>query len=94
MTSEPSIHLYSRRRINNIVQPIVTIIASILFLLPVSLLLTLTISDRKRLAIIVLSVVFFPLAIRPFSRPKSHELIAMTAAYVAVLVVFVEFNTA
>lgn len=92
MTKDKSIRLYSRTRINVLVQVIATAVATILFAVPVSLLTVLNISDRKRLAIIILSLIAFPLVIRPFSRPKSHELLAMTATYAAVLVIFVDFN--
>lgn len=93
MTTDPKIQLYSRSKINAVVQVVAFLIASIVFLVPMSILLMLKLSDPKRLTIIILSMVFFPLTIRPFTRPKSHELIAMTATYAAVLVVFVELNS-
>ena len=89
MTDDSSIQLYSRAKINIIVQTIVTIVATAVFALPLSILTELNISNGQRLALIAISVVLFPLIIRPFSRPRPHELLAMTAAYAAVLVVFV-----
>ena len=89
MTDDSDIQLYSRTRINIIVQTIATIVATIIFTVPLSMLTVLNISDGQRLIFIVISVVLFPLVIRPFSRPRPHELLAMTVAYAAVLVVFV-----
>jgi len=89
MTDDTSIHLYSRTKINFVVQIIVTIVGTVIFTVPLSILTVLNISNQQRLALIVISVVLFPLVIRPFSRPRPHELLAMTAAYAAVLVVFV-----
>lgn len=92
MTQDKAIRLYSRPRMNVLVQVIATAVAIILFSLPVILLTLLHISDRIRLAIIIVSFAAFALVVRAISRPKNHELFAMTAAYAAVLVIFVDLN--
>jgi len=86
MTDDSNVHLYSRSKINIVVQTTVTIVATIIFMVPLSILSLLKISASQRLGLIMVSVVLFPLVIRPFSRPQPHELLAMTVVYVAVLV--------
>lgn len=87
MTSSPHVHLYSHTKLNFIVQTIATIIGSLVFMLPVSLLRLFQISNDHHLAIVVLTVIFFPLVVRPFSRPRFHELAAMTAVYATVMLI-------
>ena len=63
--------------------------ASVTFMIPITMLTLLDISDPQKLGIMLISILLFPVVIMPFSRPKHSELLAMTAAYTAVLVVFV-----
>jgi len=58
-------------------------------MIPITLLTLLDISNPQKLGIMLISILLFPVVIGPFSRPKHSELLAMTAAYAAVLVVFV-----
>ena len=88
-TDNRLIHLFSRARINILAQIIITFIATAVFMIPISMLTLLNTSNSQKLGIMLVSVLLFPVVIGPFSRPKHSELLAMTAAYAAVLVVFV-----
>lgn len=82
------INLFSKARISALIQVTVTIITVGLLMVPVCLLFKLKMADKIKVVLLLVFVLVFPIAISVFARPRHHELFAATAAYTAVLVVF------
>lgn len=82
------INLFSKTRINMLIQLIVALITLVLLLVPVCLLFKMNLKDEVKVALVLVFVIVFPVSILVFARPRPHELFAATAAYTAVLVVF------
>ncbi|EKG18467.1 hypothetical protein MPH_04269 [Macrophomina phaseolina MS6] len=82
------ISLFSKTRINMLIQLIVALITLTLLVVPVCLLFDMDLTDEAKVVIVVVFVLVFPVSILFFATPRPHELFAATAAYTAVLVVF------
>ncbi|KAH7065541.1 hypothetical protein B0J12DRAFT_39630 [Macrophomina phaseolina] len=82
------ISLFSKTRINMLIQLIVALITLTLLVVPVCLLFDMDLTDKAKVVIVVVFVLVFPVSILFFATPRPHELFAATAAYTAVLVVF------
>lgn len=92
MTTDKSLHLLSRSRMDGTIDALQASIATIVFMIPIGLLARPSFSYQTRLVIVMSSIASFPIIIRWFSRLRAHELVLMTAAYAAVLVVFIGLN--
>jgi hypothetical protein len=86
---EQSVHIYSKRRIGILSRLLNTLLAVVLLIAPV---IVLFITRRKpaaiKIAIISVFTIAFSVALSLFTKAKRHEVFAATAAYSAVLVVF------
>lgn len=87
--------LYSRRRIDSVVSLVITAMILVLLIVPVYILWNLTrdVHSGQAIAIIIavllVSTLIFSAELTLFTRAKRHEVLAASAAYCAVLVVFV-----
>lgn len=93
-TNDENIHYYSQSRIQKLVGLIITLIIFVLLVLPVVALYKLTsIGDRDStfdaVGILVVFTLLFSAAMSLLTEAKRHELFAASAAYCAVLVVFI-----
>jgi len=97
-TSDKCMFYYSQSRIEKLVGLIITIMIFILLVLPVVAMYQLTsIGDRNStfdaVGILVVFTLLFSAAMSLVTKAKRHELFAASAAYCAVLVVFISnFN--
>jgi hypothetical protein len=93
-TDDKCIYYYSQFRIEKLVGLIITLIIFILLVLPVVAMYRLTsIGDRNStfdaVGILVVFTLLFSVAMSLLTKAKRHELFAASAAYCAVLVVFI-----
>lgn len=97
-TDDKCIYYYSQSRIAKLVGLIITLIIFILLVLPVVAMYKLTsVGDRNStfdaVGILVVFTLLFSAAMSLLTKAKRHELFAASAAYCAVLVVFISnFN--
>lgn len=100
-TGDEALHLVSLDRLDNVLRAVVTVLAVILLLVPVSVLFKLQPTNRSEVErksnYQILTIFFFTLLFSAscsiFTQAKKQEVFAATAAYAAVLVVFLG-NTA
>ncbi|KAH7382739.1 hypothetical protein DE146DRAFT_669726 [Phaeosphaeria sp. MPI-PUGE-AT-0046c] len=93
-TNDECIYYYSQSRIEKLVGLIITLIIFILLVLPVVAMYKLTsVGDRNStfdaVGILVVFTLLFSAAMSLLTKAKRHELFAASAAYCAVLVVFI-----
>ncbi|KAI4943807.1 hypothetical protein J4E86_009772 [Alternaria arbusti] len=93
-TNDEHVHYYSQSRIKKLVGLIITLIIFILLVLPVVAMYKLTsVGDRNStfdaVGILVVFTLLFSAAMSLLTKAKRHELFAASAAYCAVLVVFI-----
>ncbi|CAN9135390.1 unnamed protein product [Alternaria alternata] len=93
-TSDDCLYYYSQSRIEKLVGLIITLIIFILLVLPVVAMYKLTsVGDHNStfdaVRILVVFTLLFSAAMSLLTRAKRHELFAASAAYCAVLVVFI-----
>ncbi|KAI4697216.1 uncharacterized protein J4E84_000343 [Alternaria hordeiaustralica] len=93
-TNDEHVHYYSQSRIEKLVGLIITLIIFILLVLPVVAMYKLTsVGDRNStfdaVGILVVFTLLFSAAMSLLTKAKRHELFAASAAYCAVLVVFI-----
>ncbi|KAF2839380.1 hypothetical protein M501DRAFT_974670 [Patellaria atrata CBS 101060] len=100
-TMDDSVHYYSRSRVDIFVGLIITIIIFILLILPVVAMYRLTAmstspnSTFNAIGVLVVFTLLFSAAMSLLTKARRHELFAASAAYCAVLVVFISnFSTA
>lgn len=99
-TNDQCIFYYSAERIAKLVGVIITSIIFILLVLPVVAMYKLTYIDNRNstfdaVGILVVFTLLFSAAMSLLTKAKRHELFAASAAYCAVLVVFISnFNNA
>jgi ABC-type transport system involved in cytochrome bd biosynthesis fused ATPase/permease subunit len=97
-TNDENIHYYSQSRIQRLVGLIITFVIFVLLVLPVVAMYELTsVGDRNStfdaVGILVVFTLLFSAAMSLLTEAKRHELFAASAAYCAVLVVFISnFN--
>ncbi|KAF2257626.1 hypothetical protein CC78DRAFT_600228 [Lojkania enalia] len=87
-TKDKLVRLYSKRRIDIFSRLVITILAVILLMAPVIALFSAQESGGIKIMIIFLFTMAFSVALSIFTKAKRHEVFAATAAYCAVLVVF------
>ncbi|CAG8952924.1 hypothetical protein HYFRA_00007638 [Hymenoscyphus fraxineus] len=93
--NETGILLYSRGRISVVVSIIILAAILVLLIVPVYILwrLTRSVKSGEEIAVVIVVLLVFTLVfsgiLRLFTRAKRHEILAASAAYCAVLVVFV-----
>jgi amino acid permease len=93
-TNDEAIRYYSQSRIEKLVGVIITLIIFVLLVLPVVAMYKLTsIGDRNStfdaVGILVVFTLLFSAAMSLLTKAKRHELFAASAAYCALLVVFI-----
>lgn len=88
-TDDKYVHLYSKRRIDFLVRVILSLVTVLLLLLPTALLFMVPESNKIKLVTILLFTLLFSAALMVFTKAKRHEMFGATAAYCAVLVVFI-----
>ncbi|KAI8938543.1 hypothetical protein NX059_004429 [Plenodomus lindquistii] len=93
-SNDPFVYYYSPSRIEKLVGLILTIVIFMLLVLPVVLMYKMTsVGDRKStfdaVGILVVFTMLFCAAMSLLTKAKRHELFAASAAYCAVLVVFI-----
>ena len=93
-TGKENINLLSQDRLNVVTNVLITVIAAVLLLIPVSILNEVAASTRGfvPLGIILTFVLLFALCHATLTKAKKQEIFAATAAYAAVLVVFLSNN--
>ncbi|KAF2460690.1 hypothetical protein BDY21DRAFT_336129 [Lineolata rhizophorae] len=87
-TEDELVRLYSKARIDTFARLVITILAVALLMVPVVVLFSTTETGGLKIAIILLFTLFFSISLSLFTKAKRHEVFAATAAYCAVLVVF------
>ncbi|KAL0258254.1 hypothetical protein SLS55_007427 [Diplodia seriata] len=93
-TNDESIYYYSAKRVETFVAMIITIIIFFLLVLPVVAMYKLTsVGDKAStfdaIGVLVVFTLLFSAAMSLLTKAKRHELFAASAAYCAVLVVFI-----
>lgn len=93
-TSEKSINYFSPSRVEKLVGLIITLIIFVLLVLPVFVMYHLTSigtrdSTIDAVGLLVVFTLLFSAAMSLLTKAKRHELFAASAAYCAVLVVFI-----
>jgi hypothetical protein len=94
-TTDQNVHYYARSRIDVFVSLIITSIIFILLVLPVVAMYRLTTfgagsrSTFKAIGVLVVFTLLFSAAMSLLTKARRHELFAASAAYCAVLVVFI-----
>ncbi|KAF4542687.1 uncharacterized protein LTHEOB_7417 [Lasiodiplodia theobromae] len=97
-TKDKHLHYYDAKRVESFVALIITIVIFILLVLPVVLMYELTsFGDRqstfRAIGVLVVFTLLFSAAMSLLTKAKRHELFGASAAYCAVLVVFISnFN--
>lgn len=98
-TSDEFIYYYSSSRIEKLVGLIITLVIFILLVLPVVAMYKLTCVGNRNstfdaVGVLVVFTLLFSAAMSLLTKAKRHELFAASAAYCAVLVVFISnFNS-
>ncbi|KAF2107044.1 hypothetical protein BDV96DRAFT_506785, partial [Lophiotrema nucula] len=87
-TSDKLVRLYSKKRIDIFSRLIITFLAVVLLMAPVIALLSTKEMRGVKILIIFLFTMAFSVALSLCTKAKRHEVFAATAAYCAVLVVF------
>jgi len=87
-TANKLVRLYSKKRIDVFSRLIITVLAVVLLMAPVIALFLTKKGGMMKILIIFLFTMAFSIALSLCTRAKRHEVFAATAAYCAVLVVF------
>ncbi|MCJ1401337.1 hypothetical protein MMC11_004549 [Xylographa trunciseda] len=92
-TDDSSIHYYDRGRISVLVTFLITILILVLLIIPIWLLYKCSIintiaTSPDTMGIISVSTLIFSAMLSAFTKAKRHEILAASAGYCAVLVVF------
>ena len=95
-TGDEALYLVSLERLDNVLRTVVTISAALLLLIPIYVLLKLKPTDMSQIErnsnyqilTIFISIMIFSASCSIFTQAKKQEVFTATAAYSAVLVVF------
>lgn len=87
-TSDPHSTYSSNRKTNLIIKLFLSLVTTSLLMLPIVLLYVIHSSTGIKIAVLLLFVLAFSMALLTITKAKRHEAFAATAAYAAVLVVF------
>ncbi len=93
MTGREKIQLLSPHRLDVLLRGIITVLAPLLLLIPVWLLVKYQGQPKAQFGIILFSTIVFSLCCSVITKARRQEVFTATAAYSAVLVVFLG-NTA
>ncbi|TVY81623.1 hypothetical protein LSUE1_G004824 [Lachnellula suecica] len=88
-TSDPYVHYYSEARLGVLIKVIIAVASTALLLIPVYLFLTCNLSAKLMASITLIFVLVFSTAVSLLTEARRQEVFAATAAYCAVLVVFI-----
>lgn len=94
-TDNQKIHYFSRTRINFFVTLIITILILVLLVVPIGVLFYLSLNEASGagefviIGVLMICTLVFSCVLSLFTKAKRHELLAASAGYAAVLVVFV-----
>ena len=89
-----NINLYSQKRFDFVANALITFISTLLLLIPIGVLYLARISGILQLVVILCFTQVFGLCIACMTKARKQEVFAVTAAYTAVLVVFLANNNA
>ena len=98
-TSDDAVHYYAPERVDKLVNIIITVVIFVLLILPVVAMYQLTsVSQRaspfEAIGILIVFTLLFATAMSSLTKATRQELFAASAAYCAVLVVFISnFST-
>jgi len=87
-TDDPAIRLLDKTKLNYLAIAIAAVVSAILLMIPISLLFRLVVSERIKLAIVLLFSFLFHAVISYLTKPDNYQLFMATATYCAVLVAF------
>jgi len=88
-TSDPHVRYYSAERLGTLVKIIISVCSIALLLIPIYLFLTIDLSTEWMASITLIFAFLFATAMSLSTNAKRQEVFAATAAYCAVLVVFI-----
>jgi MFS superfamily sulfate permease-like transporter len=88
-TSDPHVHYYSEERLGTAIKVIIAVFSTALLLIPIYLFLSCSLSLKLEALITLLFALLFATAISVFTSARRQDVFAATAAYCAVLVVFI-----
>jgi uncharacterized membrane protein len=88
-TTDPHIHYYSEDRMGAFIKVIIAVASTALLLIPIYIFLTCSISLQLMATITLIFALIFATAVSVFTSANRQEVFAATAAYCAVLVVFI-----
>ena len=86
------INLYSHQRFETVASVLVTVMASVLLLAPIAILYTMPRKGLPQIGVIFFFIQVFAVCCALLTTAKKHEVYMTTAAYAAVLVVFLGNN--
>ncbi|CAL8581470.1 hypothetical protein XPA_007160 [Xanthoria parietina] len=87
-TDDEYVQLYSKYRVDVLARLILTVVAVVLLMVPTAVLFLVPEHDILKIMLIMIFTMLFSAALSVFTKAKRHEMFAATAAYCAVLVVF------
>ena len=88
-TSDPHVHYYSEDRVGTMIKVIIAVASTAILLIPVYLFVTCDFSATGMASLTLMFALLFSSAVSVFTKAKRQEVFAATAAYCAVLVVFI-----
>ena len=88
-TNDPHVHYYSAQRLGILIKVLVAVASTTLLLIPIYLFLICKFSSRLMASITLIFALIFATAVSVFTSARRQEVFAATAAYCAVLVVFI-----
>ncbi|MCJ1245845.1 hypothetical protein MMC30_003049 [Trapelia coarctata] len=89
LTDDEHIRYVDKSRIDTVIRVVMTVIVTILLMVPIFVLSYVQAAGWKRDLVIFAFTLIFALSLAAFTKARLHELFGATAAYCAVLVVFV-----
>ncbi|KAL8895641.1 MAG: hypothetical protein Q9192_003525 [Flavoplaca navasiana] len=87
-TDDEYVQLYSKYRVDVLARLILTVVAVVLLMVPTAVLFLVQEHGILKIMLIMIFTMLFSAALSVFTKAKRHEMFAATAAYCAVLVVF------
>ncbi|KAL8758020.1 MAG: hypothetical protein Q9199_001804 [Rusavskia elegans] len=87
-TDDEYVQLYSKYRVDVLARLILTVVAVVLLMVPTAVLFLVPEHGILKIMLIMIFTMLFSAALSVFTKAKRHEMFAATAAYCAVLVVF------
>jgi len=88
-TRDPYVRYYSADRLNILIKVMIAVTSTALLLIPIYIFLSCTVSTKLMAAITLIFALLLATAVSIFTSANRQEVFAVTAAYCAVLVVFI-----